>query len=91
MTKHKYLKNVTTLVLDTDRCFGCGLCEMVCPHAVFEVVEGKSHLIDKDACMECGACALNCSTNALTVNPGTGCAAAFIFAWLNKNNTTQCC
>jgi len=106
MTKHRYLKNVTTLALDTDKCVGCGLCETVCPHGVFEMTVGKSYLADKDACMECGACALNCPTKALEVNPGVGCAAAFIFGWLtggepscgcntseteNKSNTTKCC
>jgi NAD-dependent dihydropyrimidine dehydrogenase PreA subunit len=101
--KHKYLKNVTTLALDANKCIGCGLCEMVCPHGVFEMDDGKIYLADKDSCIECGACALNCPTKALSVNPGVGCAAAFIFGWLNgsapscdcspnnSNSTTKCC
>jgi len=83
MTKHRYLQNVTTLALNADKCVGCGLCETVCPHGVFEMVERKVQLADKDACIECGACALNCPVKALEVNPGTGCAAAFIFGWLS--------
>ena len=79
--KHKYLKNVTTLALDIDKCVGCGFCEMVCPHGVFEMDSDKAQLADKDSCMECGACALNCPTKALAVNSGVGCAAAFIQGW----------
>jgi len=101
--KHKYLKNVTTLTLDSNKCIGCGICETVCPHGVFEKDSGKICLADKDSCIECGACALNCPTKALSVNPGVGCAAAFIFGWLtggeascdctprSGKNTTKCC
>ena len=103
--KHRYLENVTTLALNADKCVGCGLCETVCPQGVFEIDDGKAYLADKDCCIECGACALNCPAKALSVSPGVGCAAAFIFGWLtggepicgcstgdtNKTNTTKCC
>ena len=90
-TRHRYLKNVTTLALNADKCVGCGLCETVCPHGVFEMGEGKAHLSDKDACIECGACALNCPVEALSVNPGVGCAAAFITGWLTGGEPTCGC
>ena len=90
--RHKYLKNVTTLMLDIDKCAGCGMCEMVCPHAVFEIDKKKAFITDKDSCMECGACSLNCPTKALAVNPGVGCAAAFISGWLTgKAPSCDCC
>jgi len=100
--KHRYLENVTTLELDIDNCVGCGLCETVCPHGVFEMSEKKIKIVDKDACIECGACALNCPAKALSVNPGVGCAAAFIKGWLTgtepscdcsgaPDNKTACC
>jgi len=100
--RHRYLKNVTTLNLNADKCVGCGLCETVCPHGVFEIGEGKAHLADKDACIECGACAINCPTKALSVNPGVGCAAAFIAGWfaggepicgcsIDNGNAANCC
>jgi ferredoxin len=40
--------------------------------------------------MECGACAKNCPTKAIEVNPGVGCAAAFIFSWLSGKEPSCC-
>ncbi|OGV64894.1 MAG: ferredoxin [Lentisphaerae bacterium RIFOXYA12_FULL_48_11] len=74
----KYLSNVTTLALDKEKCIGCGMCEIVCPHAVFSVVDGKAFITDRDACMECGACARNCPVEAITLDSGVGCATGLI-------------
>ena len=96
--KHKYLKDVTTLDLIADKCTGCGMCENVCPHNVFQISERKAAVIDKDSCMECGACAMNCPAEAITVNAGTGCAAAIIISWFTGkespcgcSDTAGCC
>ena len=89
--KHSYLKNVVTLSLDNDRCVGCKMCEVVCPHGVFEMAESKAIIAEKDSCMECGACALNCPTKALAVNPGVGCAAAFIAGWFSGKEPSCGC
>jgi NAD-dependent dihydropyrimidine dehydrogenase PreA subunit len=77
-----YIKNVTTLFYNAEKCVGCGKCAEVCPHGVFEMDGRKSRLIEKDSCMECGACALNCQAQAILVNPGVGCAEAIINGWL---------
>jgi MinD superfamily P-loop ATPase containing an inserted ferredoxin domain len=74
----QYLKNVVTLRLDPEQCSGCGVCQMVCPHAVFAIKDGKAHIQDINDCMECGACAINCKSGAVTVKSGVGCAAAVI-------------
>ncbi|HLZ20448.1 MAG TPA: 4Fe-4S binding protein, partial [Smithellaceae bacterium] len=34
MSNLLYLKNVTTLQLDGQKCTGCGMCLDVCPHNV---------------------------------------------------------
>ena len=89
--KHRYLKDVTTLIYNMEKCTGCGRCSEVCPHGVFEVTDGKAQIADKDSCMECGACALNCPAGALEVNAGVGCAAAIIMSWFTGKEPTCGC
>jgi NAD-dependent dihydropyrimidine dehydrogenase PreA subunit len=86
--KHKYLKNVSTLKLDQNKCIGCDKCTEVCPHGVFRVESGKAVIVDIDSCIECGACALNCPANAISVNAGTGCATAIIQSWFTGKEPT---
>lgn len=88
---HVYLKNVTTLKLDDEKCIGCGMCLVVCPHAVFARQNGKARIEDRDGCMECGACARNCPTEAVTVKAGVGCAAAVINSMLGRDSSSCCC
>jgi ferredoxin len=83
MTQLRYLRNVSTLTLDVETCIGCGVCEIVCPHGVFVVENGKARITDIDACMECGACAMNCPVDAIAVRTGVGCAAGVIKGALN--------
>lgn len=78
----RYISNVATLKLDTEKCIGCGMCVMVCPHRLLKMSNIKAVISDKDICMECGACALNCPTDAVTVDAGVGCASAIIIGAL---------
>ena len=89
--KLRYLKNVATLRLDTEKCEGCGMCVNVCPHQVFEIREGKAGIVDLDGCMECGACLKNCAFSAITVSPGVGCASAIIKGFLTGSEPTCDC
>mgnify|MGYP002642573286 FL=1 len=68
----RYIDDVSTLVLDEEKCIGCSLCTEVCPHTVFEMRENKARIVDFNACMECGACVNNCPSQAISVNPGVG-------------------
>ena len=86
-----YLKNVVTLKLNDEKCVGCGMCLIVCPHAVFAMNDGRAGIEKPDACMECGACARNCPSEAVTVQTGVGCAAAVINAALGRQNASCCC
>jgi NAD-dependent dihydropyrimidine dehydrogenase PreA subunit len=96
----KYLPDVSTLVLNTARCTGCGICIEVCPHEVFALRDKKATVLDKDRCMECGACVQNCAFGALTVDKGVGCAAALINSIItgdepscdcSSDNKNSCC
>ena len=94
MRQLRYLKNVVTLSLDAEKCIGCGLCTIVCPHGVFELPNHRAVIVDRDACMECGACSRNCPVGAINVRPGVGCAAAILSSKLSgsaKENCDCCC
>jgi NAD-dependent dihydropyrimidine dehydrogenase PreA subunit len=87
----RYLKNVVTLNLDTDKCIGCGMCVEVCPHGVFAIAEKKASIVDRDLCMECGACRNNCPVDAIAVGKGVGCAQAIITGALRGTEPTCDC
>ena len=86
-----YLKDVVTLKIDGETGIGCGMCLLVCPHAVLSLTNGTVEIRDRDACMECGACAQNCPVKAVTVQAGVGCAAAVINSALGRKNASCCC
>jgi len=90
MENFRYLAGVTTLRLNENECVGCGMCEIVCPHAVFFLENKKARIQDLDGCMECGACAKNCPTEAIGVSPGVGCAAYIIQTWIKGKNAAAC-
>jgi NAD-dependent dihydropyrimidine dehydrogenase PreA subunit len=59
MSTFVYLKDVVTLQLDPTKCVGCGMCLVVCPHAVFSLNHDRNAQIEnRDGCMECGVLAL---------------------------------
>ena len=91
MNELRYLENVSTLRLDTEKCIGCGMCAMVCPHGVLTVEEHKVQIVDLNACIECGACAGNCPVDALSVKVGVGCASAIINGWLTGEEPSCDC
>lgn len=89
--RHHYLKNVSTLELNSDRCVGCGMCAQVCPHQVFTLGDRKALIATPYSCMECGACVLNCPASALKVEQGVGCAAAIIHGFLTGTEPSCGC
>lgn len=87
----KYLADVVTLELISERCTGCGTCLDVCPHRVFTLENRKAVIADRDRCMECGACVMNCPFGALSVDKGVGCAAALINSMITGGEPTCGC
>jgi NAD-dependent dihydropyrimidine dehydrogenase PreA subunit len=81
---------LNTLQYEEELCINCGMCIIVCPHAVFGQNDHVAVLFQPEACMECGACQLNCPTGAITVDSGVGCAAAMIRAALTGKDEATC-
>jgi len=63
-----------TVVIDADRCKGCGLCIAACPQNVL-AFSGKlnrsgydvAHMENPDACIGCAFCAMTCPDIAIEV------------------------
>lgn len=64
------------VVIDEERCNGCGLCEAFCPEAVLEMVKTKGgqkvNAVRAEKCCACYTCAGQCPQKAiqLTFRPG---------------------
>jgi len=53
------------IIIDKDKCEGCGDCVDVCPSEVFEIVDEKSGAVRLDDCIECCACVEACPHGAI--------------------------
>lgn len=63
-----------TIVVDRERCKGCGVCVASCPCNVLAMsaeVNGKGYtfvqMADPDACTGCASCAVICPDSVITV------------------------
>lgn len=65
MVVKKYEGNNMTIEIDEDKCTGDGECVSACPVNVFELVEGKAHVININDCTECCACIDACPVDAI--------------------------
>lgn len=63
------------VVIDVDRCKGCGLCVSVCPVKALEIDRttmnkkgySPSSVARPETCIGCGNCAITCPDSILTV------------------------
>ncbi len=63
-----------SILVDTEKCKGCGVCIEVCPThviALHKQVNGKGYhycyLLDKEGCVGCASCAIVCPDSCITV------------------------
>lgn len=54
------------LLIDEDRCVGCGLCVALCPSQALRVLEDKARVV-APSCIGCDHCAAACPTQAIRV------------------------
>ena len=54
------------ILVNEEKCIGCGLCEKDCPASCIYVEGGKAH-VRKGGCLECGHCYAVCPEGAVTM------------------------
>ena len=54
------------IVIDSEKCNGCGNCVSGCAEGAIAMVEGKAHVVREDFCDGLGACLPLCPTQAIT-------------------------
>ncbi len=55
------------ILIDEEKCDGCGLCIPACPEGALEIIDGKAKLVKESFCDGLGACMGDCPQGALTI------------------------
>lgn len=85
-------KNISHL----KNCYGCGVCNKICPPNIIEIVENKDgfyspKVIAEDKCIECGLCLKVCSFNNPETSQRNQEGIAAYAAWSNNANIRNRC
>jgi ferredoxin len=59
------LRNI--IVIDEEKCNGCGLCAKACAEGAIKIINGKAKLVSETYCDGLGACIGHCPQNAITI------------------------
>ncbi len=59
------LRNI--VIIDEEKCNGCGQCVTACAEGAIEIIDGKAKLISEVYCDGLGACLGHCPEDAITV------------------------
>lgn len=55
------------VIIDHEKCTGCGECVDTCPAEVLEMQDDKAVVINEDECLECESCVEVCESEAITL------------------------
>jgi Fe-S-cluster-containing hydrogenase component 2 len=53
------------VIVDQEKCTGCGTCEEVCPVEAINVESDKA-VVDEETCVDCGSCIEECPEKAIS-------------------------
>ena len=57
------------VVIDKEKCEGCGYCVSGCPHGVLSMgKDGKAEVVNPELCEFCRDCVNNCPTGAANID-----------------------
>jgi nitroreductase/Pyruvate/2-oxoacid:ferredoxin oxidoreductase delta subunit len=57
----------STIVVDEEKCNGCGNCLKACPSNCLEIVDKKARKIPDIVCLSCSACVAHCEREAIAM------------------------
>ena len=63
--KHMVMRQM--IVIEEDKCNGCGLCIPNCPEGALQIIDGKARLVSDLMCDGLGACIGHCPRDAMHV------------------------
>lgn len=55
------------VLVNKEKCTGCGECVDSCPGEVYELIDGKADAINTDECHGCHTCEEVCPEEAITI------------------------
>ena len=58
-------KALSKIMIDPEKCKGCGLCQKHCPVRAIEGEARDKRVINQDKCIKCGTCLTNCPFHAI--------------------------
>ena len=58
-------KEMSKIVINEEKCKGCGLCQRHCPVNAIEGEAREKRIINQDKCIKCGTCLTNCPFHAI--------------------------
>jgi len=62
------------IVIDEEKCDGCGLCATACHEGAIQIIDGKAKLISESYCDGLGDCLGECPQDAITIEEREGAA-----------------